>query len=171
LRPSSEKLRKLFRYDQDTGILYWRVSPRARRKAGDVAGSLDKSNRSGYIKVQISGRRFKAHQIIWAMMTGNWPDRDVDHIDRLGSNNCWKNLRLLTHRQNTHNSGARKTNQSGVKNVCRKGSRWTVYCWNGAERFYESFKSFDAAVAAAEKLPNREFMSCFTTDATDAKEV
>jgi hypothetical protein len=36
-------------------------------------------------------------------MTGDWPVEDIDHINRLASDNRWENLRQVTRSVNLHN--------------------------------------------------------------------
>lgn len=166
MRPSSEKLRKLFKYEPDTGLLFWRVSPAFSVRPGDRAGTII----NGYVRITIEGQRYSAHRIVWAMMTGLWPKKDLDHVNRVRRDNRWVNLREATPTQNRWNTDLRTDNTSGVKNVSfnKSAQLWRVETSGYGKRDIRHFKQFDAAVAAAKTLPNREFMSCFATDATDA---
>jgi HNH endonuclease len=98
----------LFSYDPETGILTWKVDRgrkiKARQKAGSVMASKT-SKRREYWRVQVNGRQYYVHRIIYEMMTGHPvpPGMEIDHIDRDSLNNKWSNLRLAAPSQNQGN--------------------------------------------------------------------
>lgn len=111
--------RSCFDYDGQTGALRWKwredIPDRLNRKfAGKVAGSLDAD---GYRIVSVKNRSYRAHRVIWLIMTGEWPDLEIDHRDLNKDNNAWLNLRLATTQQNHANTTKNKNNTSGYKNV------------------------------------------------------
>jgi hypothetical protein len=57
------------------------------------------------------------HRAIWLYMTGELPDREIDHIDLNKTNNRWSNLRLATHGQNSSNRPAQSNNSIGLKGI------------------------------------------------------
>lgn len=59
-------------------------------------------------------------------MTGNFPDGDIDHINRVRNDNRWSNLRECTQSQNSANTGVRVDNTSGYKGVVwlKKRYKW-----------------------------------------------
>lgn len=59
----------------------------------------------GYYQGQIFGKLYYAHRIIWTMFTEDWPENEIDHIDRNGFNNRISNLRDVTHQVNMMNRG------------------------------------------------------------------
>lgn len=67
----------------------------------------------GYVRVTIDGCRYRAHCIIWLMVTGEWPPYGIDHDDTNPSNNKWVNLRLANKAQNAANY-LRKSGTRGV---------------------------------------------------------
>lgn len=107
-RPSVERLCEEFVYDPETGVL-------TRRKSGKVAGCLDVD--SGYVRVRVDNVLMRAHRVIFAMVTGKWPELDIDHEDRNRSNNRWLNLREANDEQNNANSV--RSNAVGLKGVYR----------------------------------------------------
>lgn len=118
-----EELRKLFRYDPETGKLYWKVSrPNVRGKAGDKAGNLD----GKYLRVKVKGRSYLVHRIIWAIVKGYWPRSVLDHRDLNKLNNRIENLREATKSQNRVNSGVQKNSRSKLKGVKPHGKRWVA---------------------------------------------
>lgn len=108
------RLRDFLAYDPMTGVFTWRVR-RANKKAGDVAGC---QNRIGYWVIRVDDKLYTAHRLAWLYMTGGWPGREVDHIDRDRSNNRWKNLRAASRQQNAANRPRQANNSSGFKGVC-----------------------------------------------------
>lgn len=96
-----ESFKDQLSYDPDTGEIHWKISS-GKRKAGDRAGSLMKS---GYMQLGINGWVYKAHRIAWYLYYGEWPDGDIDHVNRDRADNRIENLRIVSKRQNTQNSG------------------------------------------------------------------
>lgn len=66
---------------------------------------------------KILGKKYYAHIIIWRIVTGCWPDSEIDHIDRNPENNQWANLRVATNSQNRANRGLFKNSLSKSKGV------------------------------------------------------
>lgn len=125
-RPSPALLREHLRYDPHTGELWWRLVYH-NRPAHKPAGHFTKK---GYRKICIFGERFAAHVVIWAIVKGRWPKRQVDHEDRNKANNRWKNLRLATNAQNQTNQTLRASNKSGFKGVSwhKQRRKWVAQC-------------------------------------------
>ena len=111
--PSQERLQDLFDYSVVTGELRWKVtSSNGKAKAGMLAGYI---NSEGYRVVRVNGRQYKAHRIIWRLVTGEDPkSNEIDHCDLDRSNNAWLNLRTSTVSQNRQNSIHSTTKYKGV---------------------------------------------------------
>lgn len=106
---TADRAQELFSYDPSTGVLTRRVTSGGYR-AGSTAGHL-KGN--GYLRVSADRRTYAVHRIAWLLMTGEWPNGDVDHIDMDRQNNAWANLRECSRSENMHNTRAK----SGIKGV------------------------------------------------------
>ena len=109
---SHQLLQTLLDYNPETGIFSWAVS-RPGCRAGDRAGSR---GAWGY-RVIGGNEQYREHRLVWFYMTGAWPDRDVDHVNRNRSDNRWENLRLCSASQNAANVGQKARNTSGLKGV------------------------------------------------------
>lgn len=104
-----------FYYEEDSGLLRWKVRSAQRVHVGDVAG---KSKNSEYRKVRVNGKLILVHRIIWEMQCGEIPEgMCIDHIDGDTFNNKISNLRLVTHQENHKNQKKRSNNKSGYLGV------------------------------------------------------
>lgn len=105
-------------YDPETGILRWKVE-RYRKHAGDIAGCkyITKRKKMKRVNISVNYYRYGAYRVIWFLMTGSWPTKEIDHIDGDGWNNRWSNLREVTHRENGKNLKIKNTNTTGVAGV------------------------------------------------------
>lgn len=65
---SHDELLRILHYDPTTGSLTWRVNRPPRGKADAVAGWVSKA--LGYRYINISGKEYLAHVLIWFYMTG-----------------------------------------------------------------------------------------------------
>lgn len=139
-----ERLRGLLDYDPASGIFTWKVG-HGSVKVGDVAGH---AHRSGYIYVHIDRKHYLAHRLAFLWMVGAWPSKQVDHINRVRSDNRWENLRDVSNRENSLNNGR---NTSGHKGVCwnKSSGRWQASIGiNGAKKFLGQFDRVEDAAAA-----------------------
>jgi len=153
--PSIEYLRQVLDYNPETGIFVWKEYRNHNAKAGDVAGHIQK-NRYGYCRIIIclDYVQYKAHRIVWALMTGKNPPHIIDHIDGNPLNNRWNNLREATAYQNRVNEKIRKNNVSKVKNVSfHKASNKYRVTVDG--KHYGLFTTIDEANLYACQLRNK----------------
>lgn len=153
--PSVEYLRECFIYDQKTGVLKWRRRPREHfvaerewrrwnaRYADKSAGLIDDR---GYCRVRLDRCRYKAHRLIWKLMSGEEPMETIDHID--DRRNIWNNLRGATQKQQVYNSYKRKNNSTGYRGVRLRGMKsWWAYI--KINSVLHRFGPFDTAVEAS----------------------
>ena len=106
-------LRRLLDYNPDTGVFRWRYDMR-RVPMDGVAG---RKNVDGYWGVSVNKEYILAHRLAWFYVYGEWPNGDVDHINRNRSDNRICNLRVATRAQNVHYSRPSSKNKSGYKGV------------------------------------------------------
>lgn len=103
-------LRYLFRYEPETGILYWKNHPHI---PGNAAGT---SAPGKHMCVSILKRMRLVHRIIWQIVYGEEPLM-LDHIDNDPRNNRLSNLRPCTLNSNQHNTRLSRLNRTGAKGV------------------------------------------------------
>ena len=104
---TQERLKELLHYEPETGIFTRLKRTSNRIKIGDVAGGL---NGGGYIQIRLFGKLQQAHRLAWLYMTGSMPEHEIDHKNSDKSDNCWSNLRDVTHQQNSHNQRSHHSN-------------------------------------------------------------
>jgi hypothetical protein len=120
-RVTRARLRALMHYDDDTGEFRWLERRGGRILAGAVAGTLADN---GYRLITLDGRQYRAHQLAWFYMTGEWCALLIDHRDGDPANNRWDNLRCATRSQSNANRRRHRNNSCGLKGVSRSRSGW-----------------------------------------------
>lgn len=102
-------------YNRKTGVFRWHHPNKfCAYRSGDVAGTPHKK---GYLVITIDGRPYLAHRLAWFFVTGEWPDKQIDHENGIRSDNRFSNLRKATPSQNMWNSRRPRSNTSGYKGV------------------------------------------------------
>lgn len=131
MRASRNHLSKYIRYDPDDGHCYRTADAGTKWRIGDRVGSR---HSRGYVEMRVGGVRLFAHQAAWVMMTGEWPDSQIDHINGDRKDNRWSNLRLVDQTKNSANMKKRANNRSGYKGVVKEGpTRWVAYIHIGGK--------------------------------------
>jgi HNH endonuclease/AP2 domain len=159
--PTYEYLNKCFSYDPTTGVLTRKTRPREHFKsvaswkitnaqfAGKTVTTLDGK---GYICVSLDQRTYRAHRVIWAMTIGEWPEKELDHINGVTDDNSLGNLREASRSQNLRNTKKPRKNTSGAKGVTwdKSRTRWIARInANGKAHHLGRFKTFEEAERVA----------------------
>jgi len=133
-------------YSPETGELKWKKTTQW-TKAGFEAGCMSR----GYRVVGINKVMIFAHRIAWAMYYDEWPEREIDHINNVRSDNRICNLRQATHAENCFNLPRQKNNKSGLKGVSWHaiGGKWQAHiAARGRKHYLGLFETKEEAYAA-----------------------
>jgi len=151
---TAERLHDLLNYDPLTGIFYWRVN-RSNIKAGSVAGH---PTLRGYITIRIDHLPYQAHRLAWLYTYGSWPTDQIDHANRIKTDNRIANLREASRSENLRNSARRSDNTSGFKGVSwfPKAQKWgALIAINNHRIFLGLYDTREAAAAARREAADR----------------
>lgn len=132
-------------FDYEDGQLLWKQPGRGRKVGRPVGDKM----LNGYIRINVKGRFFYAHRLIYFFHTGKWPEL-IDHIDCNKANNRFENLREVTKSQNGLNTKElRLSNKSGFKGVywSKRANKWIAQCTANRKTTY--LGGFDNPVQAA----------------------
>ncbi len=141
---TQERLKELLHYNPDTGCFTYLLS-RGHFKAGAIAGFL---NGRGYIRIGIDGKEYQAHRVAFLYITGEFPSKEVDHINHVKTDNRFSNLRMCTRKENSKNRKKPCCNSSGYIGVymdkrCKKWASQIVV--NGAVVYLGLWKKIEDA--------------------------
>jgi hypothetical protein len=129
---TAERLRELLEYSPETGVFTWKVRSSNRIHIGDEAGS----KKQRYVYILIDGKLRLAHRLAWLYVHGEWPNQDIDHINRNGRDNRIANLRLATMSDNQCNAKTRTDNSTGFRGVFPKRSKFAAQIRKGSIRWH-----------------------------------
>lgn len=105
------------RYEESTGVLYWKKRQGKKVSEGGVVGCKKKD--SGYVIFFLFGKAYRAHRAILAMHFGEDSDLDVDHINGDRADNRISNLRFVSNSVNMQNQRkATARSKTGILGVC-----------------------------------------------------
>lgn len=146
---TQERLKEVLTYNSLTGEFFWNVDKSQGAKKGQKACAS--INNAGYLRIGIDGKRYNAHRLAWLYVYGHFPEKDIDHINRVRTDNRIDNLRVVTKAENAQNKIS-----LGVF-WHKKAKKWQAQIKVNKKHFYLGLhKTFDEArlayVNAAKKL-------------------
>lgn len=153
---SAAALRLALYYDTETGEFRWKDRAHWERKhrtrwLGKVAGSPThpRNNARSYWAIRIDGALYLAHRLAWLYVNGEWPERDLDHINGNSLDNSIGNLRLCDAAENQWNrtSGAERDSQSGIRGVQQRGGSFRVRVNVRGKTVTRSFRNIETATS------------------------
>jgi len=112
-----------------------------------------------YYHVGLSKNRkqklFKLHRLLFQhFKPQEWnSELVIDHINRNSLDNRLENLRCVSHSVNSQNQGIRKTNTSGIKNICylKTENKWVYKKVINGKEIYKRFKTKEEAIKFKEE--------------------
>lgn len=100
-----EELRQRLHYSPETGLFTWLESKSNVAPAGSRAGCINKV--SGYRQIRFNRQTFREHRLAWFWYYGEWPKDQIDHINRVKTDNRLCNLREATTSENNQNKASK----------------------------------------------------------------
>ncbi len=111
---------------------------------------LGANSGNGYLQVSIEGTIHGVHRVAWFLYHGEWPKHEIDHINRMRSDNRISNLRDVTRFENQQN---KPLGEVPVKGVYRKRGRYAVQQWvDGKKKYYGTYETLEEAAAKAAEV-------------------
>lgn len=136
---------ELFDYDRVTGELRWKNPIPSKyfekpavakmvnsQRAGKLAANVNKS--TGYLQVVFRKRLYQVHRVIWLIVFGNWPKNQIDHINRVRTDNRIENLREACLAKNMLNRGDNSTGHPNISYRANRPKPWKVDIQSGKTR-------------------------------------
>jgi hypothetical protein len=161
------KLKEILDYNPITGFFTWKVDFRNHVKKGRIAGHKSKNANNFYICIHYQKHTYYAHRLAWVFMTGKLPNNNIDHINGIGTDNKWCNLRCVPQTINARNrSKATITSLSGITGIryIEKTKKWIARIYPDSKLVhigtYDNKKSAIEARWLAEIKYN--YPNCFT---------
>lgn len=108
---SAEELKTLIKYNPDDGSVVWIVDRRGGARAGDNAGTKIKD---GYLVLSINNINYTLSNVVYALQTGKWPEKQITYKDGDKLNLKWENLILVS------NSRKSRPKTKGKRNTIKK---------------------------------------------------
>lgn len=156
---TADYVKECLHYCPSTGKLLWKSRPLEHfnaahrwkafmnQCAGKEAGIV---NSEGYVKIQINGKKYSAHRLVWLITYGSWPTDTIDHKNGIKTDNRIANLRDVTRSINAKNRQRRRDNSSGITGVSwdKDACKWKAEIWQQRKRkSLGRFSSYEKAVA------------------------
>lgn len=148
-----ERLRQVLEYDPETGLWRWlRPDLMNKKPISEMAGTISVH---GYRIITYEGKKYRASRLAWFYMTGAWPEEEIDHKDRVMSNDKWSNLRAASRSENALNRDLQSNNTSGARGVSwntEKGKWYAQIKKDGVSHYVGWFDFLDEAIAARDAV-------------------
>ena len=127
-------------YDPETGIIW---DTRRNREAG----CLQKSD--GYRKIKVQGKCYYGGPLAWYLYWGEWPNGEIDHINRVRDDNRLCNLRVVDRSKQMLNRNA--MGKIKIKGVYKSRNKYRVMKWCPLDKKMKSIASFNTIEEAQAK--------------------
>lgn len=143
-------LRCLFDYDPE-GYLTVRVRYNVGLRVGKRVGCKKANTSIGYRTVTVLGQTYLNHRLIFLWHHGYLPEMDIDHINRVRTDDRIENLREVSRQCNSRNSCIKRNSTSSVNGICwdKNRNKWFAHIkLDYKQRQLGRYEDFYDAVAA-----------------------
>jgi len=111
------RLCDIISYDPAAGTFRWKIEGNKKVLGAEVGTQY----KNGYNMITVNGVRYRAGRLAWFLSYNYWP-REIDHINRIKSDDRLVNLREVSHSKNMTNVRTRAI--SGIR-----GIYWDINTW------------------------------------------
>jgi|SRR5215469_163493 len=116
----------------------------------------------GYRGYLFCGKVYAAHRLIWYLVTGAWPEHDIDHINRNRSDNRWLNFREADDKTQPQNRGANKNNKLRIKGIRKNHGKYEARITKEYKTISLGlFDTLEEAIDARKKAEQEYFTHAF----------
>ena len=134
-------------------LKHFKYHPNGTLTRDDRKNSLGVLDKDGYLRLKIKKKVFLAHRIVWFLNNGQFPDGEIDHINRIRTDNRIENLRIADRITQCRNTIGKINPITGVKGIYydkTKGLR-AVYAFRCLGKTYR-FRNLNDAVNKRKEL-------------------
>lgn len=156
-----KRFQEFIDYDPLTGQFIWKKVLSNRVKSGSIcARNVDSK---GYQRLCFDGKQYRAHRVAWAMVHGEMPSLQIDHINGNKLDNRIDNLRLATNAENSRNVGLKKNNTSGITGVTyhARAKKWLAQIVVNRKNHYIGLFDNKSDAAAARQAAQIKYFQNF----------
>lgn len=145
---TQQELKDALHYDPETGLFTWRRTVSSKAPKGSHPNGVDKD---GYLTLMFKGKFLRQHRVAWFYTYGVWPEKQLDHINGVRSDNRIVNLRACDEQDNNRNRAVSRNNTSGVSGVSFQQGKWMVRIRTDKQRrvFFGYFDDIELAELVA----------------------
>ena len=111
---SQKELKTRFDYNPTSGVFIRKIGYGHGQRIGDRAGTQRNKGTVTYRYILINNKSYAEHRLVWLYVYGNFPEKHIDHINGIGTDNRINNLRYADNKINGKNMKRSKANKSRV---------------------------------------------------------
>ena len=144
---TQKELKRQLHYNPKTGIFKWIISKRGLSSKKMCGWKRE----DGYMIIGVNYKRYYAHRLAWLYVYGEFPKKQIDHINRNKTDNRIENIRDASPSTNNKNKPLQKNNKSGYKGIYwdTHRNKWVAQIkLNGKQKNLGGFKNIKNAINA-----------------------
>lgn len=114
-----------FFYDKENGKIFYTKNrfKSCNKKPGTEAGFILR----GYRRIEIKNKSYPIHRLIWLIEKGEFPKKEIDHINGIKDDNRIENLRDVDRRTNVGNMVFHRNGHLVGTSFDKRNKKWISY--------------------------------------------
>jgi hypothetical protein len=104
-------------YENDTGLPWSNRKPGSHKGYYSYLSRINSKDKDGYFKINIEGKTYRWHRLVFNYFKGNIPDGVIDHKDNTIHNNKGDNLQIVSETFNKRKRKIQSNNTTGCAGV------------------------------------------------------